>query len=71
MQKFQAVEIRLPALDGKMPFAEFDFSFFNRTRFAGLENDAANAYCNALLQVGPSSCVQCHGLSCTPSFAGF
>ena len=29
-----------------------DFSYYNRTRFPGLENDQPNAYCNALLQVG-------------------
>ncbi|KAK9820479.1 hypothetical protein WJX72_010776 [[Myrmecia] bisecta] len=32
-------------------FEDFDFSFHNRTRFAGLENDIANCYANALLQV--------------------
>jgi len=48
--KFRHVEMRLPAAMGKAPFADFDFSFHNRTRFAGLENDAANAYCNPVLQ---------------------
>lgn len=32
-------------------FEEFDFSFHNRTRFAGLENGIANCYTNALWQV--------------------
>eukprot|EP00798_Chlamydomonas_sp_ICE-L_P004951 gene4951-34729_t len=32
-------------------FEEFDFSFYNRTTFAGLENDLPNCYCNSLLQV--------------------
>lgn len=32
-------------------FEEFDFSFYNRTRLAGLENDLPNCYCNGLLQV--------------------
>eukprot|EP00887_Chlorella_sp_A99_P005338 scaffold1.g5338.t1 len=32
-------------------FEEFDFSYYNRTPFTGLENDLANCYTNALLQV--------------------
>ena len=32
-------------------FEEFDFSYYNRTPFSGLENDLANCYINALLQV--------------------
>ncbi|GAX75051.1 hypothetical protein CEUSTIGMA_g2495.t1 [Chlamydomonas eustigma] len=31
-------------------FEEFDFTYYNRTKFAGLENGIANCYCNALLQ---------------------
>lgn len=31
-------------------FEEFDFSYYNRTRLAGLENDLPNCYCNPLLQ---------------------
>ena len=30
---------------------EFDFSCYNRTRFAGLENSVANCYVNSLVQV--------------------
>ncbi|KAL0054988.1 hypothetical protein WJX82_005488 [Trebouxia sp. C0006] len=30
---------------------EFDFTFYNRTRFAGLENGVANCYVNSLVQV--------------------
>nr|XP_024386798.1 PAN2-PAN3 deadenylation complex catalytic subunit Pan2-like isoform X3 [Physcomitrium patens] len=35
----------------KLKYEEFDFSYYNKTRFAGLENDIVNSYCNALLQV--------------------
>lgn len=32
-------------------FEEFDFSYYNHSSFAGLENDIPNSYCNPLLQV--------------------
>jgi PAB-dependent poly(A)-specific ribonuclease subunit 2 len=32
-------------------YEEFDFGVYNKTRYAGLENDLPNCYCNALLQV--------------------
>ncbi len=47
--RYQFVEIRNT---GRLKWEEFDFSYYNRTRFAGLENDLPSAYCNALLQVG-------------------
>lgn len=31
-------------------FDDFDFAFHNPTRYAGLENEIANCYANALLQ---------------------
>ena len=36
---------------GRMRYDEFNFSKYNKTRFAGLENDLVNSYCNALIQV--------------------
>ena len=45
--RYKHVEIK--AQSG-LRFEEFDFSFYNRTRFAGLENNIPNCYCNALLQ---------------------
>eukprot|EP00899_Mesostigma_viride_P021198 jgi/Mesvir1/2907/Mv13978-RA.1 len=32
-------------------FEEFDFSYYNKTRFAGLENDIPLCYCNSLMQI--------------------
>ena len=40
-----------PPLPQGVRFEEFDFSYYNRTPFTGLENDLANCYTNALLQV--------------------
>jgi PAB-dependent poly(A)-specific ribonuclease subunit 2 len=47
-RRFHRVELR--AQSG-VRYEEADVSFYNRTRFAGLENDLPNAYANALLQV--------------------
>lgn len=38
-------------------FEEFDFSYYNRTPFTGLENDLANCYTNALLQARLLRCL--------------
>ncbi|KAH9536486.1 hypothetical protein CY35_16G002500 [Sphagnum magellanicum] len=46
---YRRVEIKQS--QSKLKFEEFDFSYYNKTRFAGLENDIINSYCNALLQV--------------------
>jgi PAB-dependent poly(A)-specific ribonuclease subunit 2 len=45
--RYQHIEIKTQS---GYRFEEFDFSFYNRTRFAGLENNIPNCYCNALLQ---------------------
>jgi len=39
-----------------LKFEEFNFSSYNSTRFAGLENDLPNSYANALLQVSWCTC---------------
>jgi PAB-dependent poly(A)-specific ribonuclease subunit 2 len=46
--RYRRVEIKIQS---SVRFEVFDFSFYNRTRFAGLENDLPNCYCNSLLQV--------------------
>ncbi|KAG0613820.1 hypothetical protein M758_6G131500 [Ceratodon purpureus] len=46
---YRRVEIKQSQF--KLKYEEFDFSYYNKTRFAGLENDIVNSYCNALLQV--------------------
>jgi len=47
--RYAKMEIR--ELQSHVRFEEFDFSFYNRTKFAGLENSMANCYCNPLMQV--------------------
>eukprot|EP00897_Mesotaenium_endlicherianum_P000236 jgi/Mesen1/10212/ME000077S09547 len=47
---YRRVEIKAAQKTARFEF-EFDFSYYNRTRFAGLENDGAHAFLNALLQV--------------------
>ncbi len=46
--RYHPVEIKVQST---VRFEEFDFSYYNRTCFAGLENGLPNCYCNALLQV--------------------
>eukprot|EP00232_Nephroselmis_pyriformis_P020844 CAMPEP_0182864542 /NCGR_PEP_ID=MMETSP0034_2-20130328/7223_1 /TAXON_ID=156128 /ORGANISM="Nephroselmis pyriformis, Strain CCMP717" /LENGTH=596 /DNA_ID=CAMNT_0024996801 /DNA_START=83 /DNA_END=1869 /DNA_ORIENTATION=- len=46
---YSMVEIQQSS--SRQRFEEFDFSYYNKTKFAGLENDLANCYCNSLLQV--------------------
>ncbi|KAI8846356.1 ubiquitin carboxyl-terminal hydrolase-domain-containing protein [Chytridium lagenaria] len=44
---YRRVEIKY----SKFGIEDFDFGFYNKTRFGGLETDIANSYCNAILQV--------------------
>lgn len=46
--RYHPLEIKVQS---SVRFEEFDFSYYNRTSFAGLENGLPNCYCNALLQV--------------------
>ena len=63
--RYRHVEIKVQP--GAHAFEEFDFSFYNRTRFAGLENGFPNCFVNALLQVrvcvaGWGCCSLCVGV---------
>ncbi|EPE04927.1 pab-dependent poly -specific ribonuclease subunit pan2 [Ophiostoma piceae UAMH 11346] len=52
---YRAVEIKF----SKFGVDDFDFGYYNRSRYAGLENHFANSYANALLQLlrfTPSIC---------------
>ncbi|ORZ06801.1 ubiquitin carboxyl-terminal hydrolase-domain-containing protein, partial [Lobosporangium transversale] len=44
---YKRVEIKY----SKFGVEDFDFGFYNKTKFGGLETHIANSYCNALLQV--------------------
>ncbi|OLL26919.1 PAB-dependent poly(A)-specific ribonuclease subunit PAN2 [Neolecta irregularis DAH-3] len=44
---YKRVEIKY----SKFGVEDFDFGYYNKTPFSGLETDIANSYCNSLLQV--------------------
>jgi len=46
-KRYQRVEIKY----SKLGVEDFDFRYYNKTNFAGLETHIPNAYCNGLLQV--------------------
>ncbi len=59
--RYSRTEIRAQS---SVRFEEFDFSYYNRTRFAGLENDLPNCYCNALLQVSVLTVLRWMRIAC-------
>ena len=54
--RYKRVQIKQQA---GLRFEEFDFSYYNRTPFVGLENDLANAYTNALIRQVLSAVSRC------------
>ena len=47
LKHYRKVEIKY----SKFGIEDFDFSFYNKTRYSGLESDITNSYTNSLLQV--------------------
>ena len=60
--QYHYLEIKKPKASFRRRFEQFDFAAYNMTRFAGLENNIANCYCNGLLQVLFFNFPLCHAL---------
>lgn len=47
-KRYQKIEVKY----SKMGAEDFDYNFYNRSSFSGLESTLPNSYCNSMLQVG-------------------